>query len=466
MFSLRRPKFVAAKLVQFFFQAGYGGTMHYLPLIYQNKHGIPEAQMGYLQSISYLIGFPACIIWAQIADRWLLRRRIMAVLAIATSTAVWCLFLNNLKYEVLAFLAGAIYFFQAPLIPISDALTLELLGEAKAEYGKQRLYGAIAAAMFSYSTGQIVSAISPPAPQPKNYLPAFVNFSFWTLPLLITLVVSYTRKVTPRHEIPRDPEILRKIEQIDPENPEIAVDHVALVPAIASAIHIGSSKISGTPRVRHWLLHKDVLAFYISIIGLNMGIFCAQTFIWPYLQMDLGASAALCAATAPMQILLELPFFFYSEKVLRKIGIKYSLVLAHIAIAARVILLTMMPKGNALWAVLAVELLHGFSFACMWNSAVAFADLMAPPNRASTSQGAMGAAQSLGAAAGSALGGELYSRYGSRVMWLTMAAVALVTGVIYLFVPMRDLESRKQKLDLSAIDETNDKKESMRGPIL
>lgn len=57
----------------------------------------------------------------------------------------------------------------------------------------------------------------------------------------------------------------------------------------------------------------------------------------------------------------------------------------------------------------------------------------------------MGAAQSLGAAAGSLIGGTLYARRGASAMWLTMAAVALGTGIIYSLVPMRDLEHRRQR---------------------
>jgi predicted MFS family arabinose efflux permease len=131
--------------------------------------------------------------------------------------------------------------------------------------------------------------------------------------------------------------------------------------------------------------------------------------------------------------------------VLQKIGVKYSILLSHAAIALRVLLLIAVPEGDAIWSVTAIELLHGLSFALSWMAAVQWSDLIAPANRTTTSQGLLGAAMSVGGALGNVVGGIMFSRYSATTMWLTIAAVNLTIGLIYCLVPMRDLEGRRVK---------------------
>ena len=181
-------------------------------------------------------------------------------------------------------------------------MTLEMLGEQKEKYGQQRLWGAIAAAALSTGCGQVIQAIS--APPDMNYLPAFINFSIWSLFSLITLLVSYRYKKTPRCESPRDMESLQNLEEINPRYPDIAVAHSPL----SDVLRHPKSK-------RHWLLHLDVASFYIAVFAFSMVSNCTMTFVWPYLQNEKGASMTLTSISGASPIVLDIPFFYYSDHV-------------------------------------------------------------------------------------------------------------------------------------------------------
>ena len=142
--------------------------------------------------------------------------------------------------------------------------------------------------------------------------------------------------------------------------------------------------------------------------------------------------------------------------MLKKIGVKYSILLSHAAIALRVLLLIAVPEGDALWSVTSIELLHGLSFALSWMAAVHWSDLIAPANRITTSQGLLGAAMSVGGALGNLVGGIMFSRYSATKMWLTVAIINLAVGLLYCLVPMRDLEQRRTTKKQKMLEEAQE----------
>lgn len=108
--------------------------------------------------------------------------------------------------------------------------------------------------------------------------------------------------------------------------------------------------------------------------------------------------------------------------------------------------------GGFLVGIMGIELLHGLAFACMWNAAVRYADLMAPANRATTSQGVLGAMVAVGGSAGNLLGGYLFQRNPALMFWV-FAGLNVVSALLYLAVPMRNLTP--MILDASKIEEKN-----------
>eukprot|EP01048_Picozoa_sp_COSAG05_P025294 COSAG05_NODE_6370_length_971_cov_5.089450_2_plen_178_part_00 len=82
--------------------------------------------------------------------------------------------------------------------------------------------------------------------------------------------------------------------------------------------------------------------------------------------------------------------------------------------------------------VVAIQLLHGVSWVCIWSGGTTFAHEMAPAHLKSTAQGILSSVYAgAGASAGLLLGGWLYGEYGALRMFQLQAIGIGVTGVLY-----------------------------------
>lgn len=168
-------------------------------------------------------------------------------------------------------------------------------------------------------------------------------------------------------------------------------------------------------------------------IGLTLVVI--STFEWLYL-IRLGAPTQLLGMTSLAGITLEAPMFFFSKTILGKLGIPGTIMLAQSAMTVRVLSYSFLTQ-DTVWAVLAIELLHGICFATAWAAGVKFAGLIAPPGKAATSQGILNAVFSgLGPAVGCTVGGFLYTTYGPQFMFrvlavLNFSGLVLFAGVLW-----------------------------------
>ena len=84
------------------------------------------------------------------------------------------------------------------------------------------------------------------------------------------------------------------------------------------------------------------------------------------------------------------------------------------------------------WAVIAVQLLHGVSWVCIWSGGTAFMHEIAPPELRATAQGILSAVYTgCGASSGLVLGGWLYANIGPIAMFRLQAIVIGCVGVLY-----------------------------------
>ncbi|KAJ3274111.1 hypothetical protein HK104_004165 [Borealophlyctis nickersoniae] len=164
------------------------------------------------------------------------------------------------------------------------------------------------------------------------------------------------------------------------------------------------------------------------------------SFLWIFMTNDLGAQAMLLGLTGPAQVVLQLPFFFYSKLILEKIGVRYAIITAHILMAIRLLAYTFLKPGPMAYAILAVELLHGATFSGLWAAAVAYSTEIAPRGMEFMAQGILGAFYGgLGSGIGGISSGLVYSKYGPIWLFRGMAVLTLISMFIYAAVPTRKL---------------------------
>jgi len=99
-----------------------------------------------------------------------------------------------------------------------------------------------------------------------------------------------------------------------------------------------------------------------------------------------------------------------------------------VLMVARYFLLGWMPAPE--WAV-AINVLNGVAFPLFWTSSVTYANKMAPPGLAGTSQGIFNSASSLAAVVSSLLTGWLFDSLGSNGLFVVMAFCVLAALILF-----------------------------------
>jgi PPP family 3-phenylpropionic acid transporter len=176
---------------------------------------------------------------------------------------------------------------------------------------------------------------------------------------------------------------------------------------------------------RRWVLFLG-MAFICGV-----GMASINTYQFVYLA-EIGASKSLMGLSLTVSTLSELPVMFFGDRLLRRFQARGLLVLGMIVIGVRVLLYA---AFNTPIAILALQLMHGFTFPAIWIAGVSYAHENAPNALKATAQGLFGATMmGIGAAVGSFFGGLLIGSIGGRGMYLVFGALVLVSVVFFTLV--------------------------------
>ena len=123
-----------------------------MPLIgrYLAQEGFSGAQIGTITAAGTLVAIFASAFWGSIFDRSKSGRRVVMLLCICAAAIALGLSLIHI-YGVFLVVYGAMYFFQAPVMGLVDAMCLE---DGKA-LGSARMWGAVGYALGVFVSGRI-----------------------------------------------------------------------------------------------------------------------------------------------------------------------------------------------------------------------------------------------------------------------------------------------------------------------
>lgn len=142
----------------------------------------------------------------------------------------------------------------------------------------------------------------------------------------------------------------------------------------------------------------------------------------------------------------EVPFFFYSGKIIKKLGYVHCMTMCFFFYAVRLSLISWIPNP---WYLVGVELFfQGITYALCYTCIVAYASAVAPPGTSATVQGLMaGMDDGLGFSIGSLIGGLMFKRLGGRESFKYFAIAAICTCVAH--IVLRPLSRKRQYLPRS-----------------
>jgi MFS transporter, PPP family, 3-phenylpropionic acid transporter len=370
---------VLPRAIYFVLFAGIASFFPFLVLYYQEL-GLSGKQIGGLTALLPLVTVVATPFWGAVAD--VSRRYKLLLLALIAGCVVSVFLLSTTTlYALLLVFVALFAFMSGPVMPLIDSSVLTNLGERRQDYGKLRLWGTIGFGLMSPLAGWLTERYN-------LHLAFYLYMIFLTV--VFTLVIFF----------PIQRASLRK-----PLGTDLFEFRNRAWLMFLVTIFIGGVGLSVSGN--YFLLHMKNLEIPQSYIGLSL------TFA------TLG----------------EFPFMMLGHRLLKRYPAKFLLLVALFALSVRLIGYSL---AAAPWHFLAVQLLHGPTFALIWIAGISYADALAPAHLKATGQSLFSSTLSgLGGTVGAFIGGFLYDAVG-LVTTFQWAALTLVLAAILLFIMQRE----------------------------
>ena len=374
------------KLFYFLYFWGLSALFPYFALYYESL-GLTGPQVGILMALTPLVTLVGAPLWSGLADATRRHKAILLIATVGTMAGAWGL-LQADTFSTLLPLVVLYALFMAPILPLMDSTVLALLGDRREAFGRQRTLGSLGPAL----AGPLITALTGRFGLRVPFYGFIAAFAGLTV-LIASMPIRGGETGAPFWQ--------------------------------------GLGQLIRTPRLARFL--------FIVFLGM-MGYATKLTFL--YVRLDeLGAPESLLGFALLMGTVGELPILLASGRLMRKWGAQGLLTAS---LAAMVIMLLTYSWVRVPGLMLAGELLHGLAYSGMTVAGVAYADAVAPPGMAATTQGLFNAVfGGIAIASGTFAGSLVRDRWGSPAMFRAAGLVALAG--LGLFVLTRERGSEKRK---------------------
>lgn len=295
------------------------------------------------------------------------------------------------QFWMFVFLMIASWVGMAVVVSIGDTICFGLLGDSPDLYGYQRLWGSVGWGTFSMLAGFLVDEFSDGQLR-KNYTPVFYLMA---AVLLINVFVALQIKDTQRiksHNILHD--------------------------------------------VGKLLMDARMIVFIMWCIVVGMCTAVIWNFLFWHLEDLANCNGLTWIKTLEGLIMCiqcfggELPFFFISGWLLKKIGHINAMSLVLFAFGIRFLLYSLLIDP---WWCLPIEMLNGLTFGTFYATMTSYASIVAPPGTEATVQGLVGAVfEGVGVSLGSFLAGVLLNYMKGATMFRLYGLVVLVICALHI----------------------------------
>jgi PPP family 3-phenylpropionic acid transporter len=378
-----RPQATAGISLFYFFSFGaLGSLLPYLALVLESR-GFTPTQVGRIVLLIPAASLVAPPVWGALADLFRARRPLMALAATTCAAALAGLVVEGRTawtvVGVAIFGVG-----RAPLAAMADAAAHDALGAASARFSRVRVWGSVGFVVAALSLGRDrVDGAAILGGAAAAY--ALAAASAWTLPR----------------------------------------GRAALKPARVTDLR----RAVRTPGLG-WLLaatatYTTATGFFDAFMGLHI--------------RSLGFGDAFVGWAWTVGVTAEIALMFAAPRFLDRWGELRLLRFAVIGAAMRWLGFAWVSTPAA---VLAVQVLHAFSFALWYLAVVRWVQRTAADEVRTSIQAVLIASMGLGLGLGGGLGGPVFEAWGGRGLFTLGAGVALVAGVLYEGAARRSCRAR------------------------
>uniref|UniRef100_A0A0G4HBK1 Major facilitator superfamily associated domain-containing protein n=1 Tax=Chromera velia CCMP2878 TaxID=1169474 RepID=A0A0G4HBK1_9ALVE len=441
--------------------------------------GLSPGQIGIIKATQPLVGFCGNIFWTRLADVTGMFKGLLLITNVI-AVCLWCTlllpFVHDKFWKILVLVVVA-SFINAAFGPICDTIVLHAVSKSTSSesYGQQRMWAAVGWGSFAFATGFLLDRVGVPV-MFEGYVAgqaavlALLWFGFQSAE---TNGPSGGHAVAPLGDEETDdvsktwrPDLSSAVSALDVdgkieeegegggngsvsvrrERPAMRVEGDLRESLLASDDESGEGEgryaeegrgAEGLTDEEKRLGEGGLFSFPVVWLCLNMIIFgCAmalvEQFLFIYLLHEFrDADDTLLGVVILTMTIFEIPMFYFEDNLMRALGHRGVLTLAHLTYAIRLVYYTAIPRSNG-WLVLVVEPFHGVTYAAMWSASVRYGQMLAPKGKEATVQGLVsGTYTGLGMGLGSLWGGMLWDRFGPN--WTFRVTAVAVVGWSLIF---------------------------------
>ncbi len=363
-------------------------TASWLPLFadYLKDKGLTGIEMGIILGIAPLMMFLVQPFYGMLADRWGYKKTMIFSSALATISYTLYLIQGGFVYIFVITVFMAVFY--NTLQPVLDSLSLQLAQKNPAfSYGTLRIAGAVGWAFTGILVGYAIDSSN-----------TTVIFIFSAGSMLLTFLFSFT----------------------------IQTQKVKAPLATQSFKDVGK------------VLQQKTLIFLLACVFLiSVGSSTIYYFYSIYMKEN-GASSSLIGYALSFQGLCEIPFFYFSAKIIRRLGLKTTLLITVFTTAVRMILYSLVKNPQL---AIGIEILQGISWSLFWVCCVEYVNLLVREEWRATGQSLLYASfLGVGAIVGNLWTGFLYGTQMNiaEVFLLNACLVTAVGLVLWIFMKKED----------------------------
>ena len=358
-------------------------TGAWLPKLYDYciHHGLSGTQSALILSITPIMMFVVQPLYGFLADKLGYKKTLLLSTFLASISYLG--YLHDGGFTWLIIVTVIMSLFYNTIQPVLDSMALQIAKHnSKFSYGTLRFFGAAGFAFTTIITGQVIDAVDITAIFIVSSVTMFIAFIFC---------------------------FFLENEPVE-ENAANAYKGVWGV-----------------------IKNPSLLFLLFCVFLVSMGATTIWNFYSTYLK-DNGASDSLVGYGLSFQGLCELPIFYFSARIILRLGLKITLIITVLATAIR---MTLYYFINNPIATLPVELLHGFSWSLFWVVCVEYVNKLVDEHWLATGQSLLYAAYfGAGAIAGNYWTGYFINRGMAvqEIFLLNAGIVAIVVVSILLFM--------------------------------
>ncbi|MDH7568325.1 MAG: MFS transporter [Armatimonadota bacterium] len=376
-----------------------------IAVTYQNLHfrrlGFSDREIGTLGAVGAVLSVVSPLLWGYVTDR-VRDRRIPLAFLLAASGLAYLPFLMARSYRAALVLQVLFSFFMAPCVALTDALVLEHLPQAGGDYGRIRLWGSLGFIVTLLGVGLFLGG------GPLGGAPASGEAGATGLTLtFVAFAVARALSMAWVFRLPRGA-------QTGPPRETYREGMAGLFRDRAFLLLLGSSFLVQTGLRAYYVF----FSIYLDSLGIGdsyKGVF------W---------SIGVVSGTA---------FMVVAGSLLRRVGVRWTLVLGMAGGALRLLLFSF-PLPVA--AVGLAQSLHALAFGASHIATVTFIRASVPNRLRATGQTLYAAVTGgLAGAVGSRLAGDLSDALGLALAFRYCALLAAIAAAAAAWLPeRRDVE--------------------------